>query len=243
MSLRLRWIDSFDDGLERSLPTGELAVFVNLDRDELRWYDDDPLSAYAPDALGPRTLRRTADRDGPARRGLSDRTVVENASDGQHAAIVALGAAHPFRRMPSMTVRTHNILMALEAALVSRFVYLSADTVDRRCLNFLRRRVIVPLLLATTAADHELDEAMIRHSRVAWMIVRPPMLTNGARTGRYCAGESLQAETPIPRISRADVAAFMLDQLEDDQFLGQAPTSCRALGPTPKLKRKRHDRA
>jgi putative NADH-flavin reductase len=50
------------------------------------------------------------------------------------------------------------------------------------------------------------------------------MLSNGARTGRYCAGESLQAETPIPRISRADVAAFMLDQLEDDQFLGQAPS-------------------
>jgi hypothetical protein len=51
---------------------------------------------------------------------------------------------------------------------------LSADTVDRRRLNFLRRRVIVPLLLAATAADHELDEAMIRQSRLAWVIVRPP---------------------------------------------------------------------
>jgi len=50
------------------------------------------------------------------------------------------------------------------------------------------------------------------------------MLTNGAKTGRYRAGESVQAETSIPRLSRADVAAFMLDQLEDDRFLGQAPT-------------------
>lgn len=155
---------------------------------------------------------------------VTDRAAVEKASVGQEAVIVALGATNPFRRMPSLTVGMHNILMALEAANAARIVYLSADTVDRQRLNFLRRRVIVPLLLAATAADHELDEAMIRQSRLAWVIVRPPMLSNGARTGRYCAGESLQAETPIPRISRADVAAFMLDQLEDDQFLGQAPS-------------------
>jgi len=155
---------------------------------------------------------------------VTDRAAVEKASDGQEAAVVALGATNPFRRMPGLTVGMHNILMALEAAHVSRLVYLSADTVDRRRLNFLRRRVIVPVLLAATAADHELDEAMIRQSRLAWVIVRPPMLTNGARTGRYRAGESVQAETPVPRLSRADVAAFMLDQLEDDQFLGQAPT-------------------
>jgi putative NADH-flavin reductase len=162
---------------------------------------------------------------------VTDRAAVERASDGQAAAIVALGASNPFRRMPSLAVGMHNILMALEAANVTRLVYLSADTVDRKRLNFLRRRLIVPLFLAATAADHELDEAMIRQSRLAWVIVRPPMLTNGARTGRYHAGESLQAETPIPRLSRADVAAFMLDQLEDDQFLHQAPSLLPSTSP------------
>lgn len=154
---------------------------------------------------------------------VTDRVAVEKASDGQDAAIVALGATNPFRRMPSLTIGMHNILMALEAANVARLVYLSADTADRRRLNILRRHVIVPLFLAATAADHELDEAMIRQSRLGWIIARPPMLTNGALTGRYCAGENLRAQMLIPRISRADVAAFMLDQLEDDQFLGQAP--------------------
>jgi putative NADH-flavin reductase len=95
---------------------------------------------------------------------VTDRAAVEKASVGQEAVIVALGATNPFRRMPSLTVGMHNILMALEAANAARIVYLSADTVDRQRLNFLRRRVIVPLLLAATAADHELDEAMIRQS-------------------------------------------------------------------------------
>ncbi len=84
---------------------------------------------------------------------VTHRAAVEAASAGQDAAIVALGASNPFRRMPSLTVVMHNILMALEAAVVPRLIYLSADSVDRRRLNFLRRRVIVPLLLAATAAE------------------------------------------------------------------------------------------
>lgn len=144
--------------------------------------------------------------------------------------------------MPSLTVGTHNILLVLEAAHVPRLVYLSADTVDRQRLNFLRRRVIVPLLLAATAADHELDEAMIRQSRLAWVIVRQPMLTDGSKTGRYRAGKSLQAEAPVPRLSRADVATFMLDQLEDDRFLGQAPTLLPGTHPYARSRKEtRHD--
>jgi putative NADH-flavin reductase len=149
---------------------------------------------------------------------------VEKACAGQEAALVALGAANPFRRTPSLTVGMHNILMALEAANAQRFVYLSADTVDRRRLNFLRGRIVVPLLLAATAADHELDEAMIRQSRLTWVIVRPPMLTNGPRTGRYRAGEDVRSRTMLPRISRRDVADFMLRQLIDNNFVRQAPT-------------------
>jgi nucleoside-diphosphate-sugar epimerase len=126
--------------------------------------------------------------------------------------------------MPSLTVGMHNILMALEAAGVPRLVYLSADTVDRQRMGFLRRRAIVPLFLSATAADHELDEAMIRQSRLEWVIVRPPMLTNGAQTGRYQAGEALREETLVPRVARADVADFMLRQLQDDRFLRRSPS-------------------
>lgn len=200
-------------------------------------------AGHAATALvrSPAKLGRLATRVRVVAGDVTDRSAVERASDDQEAAIVALGATNPFRRMSSLTVGMHNILMALEAAHVSRLVYLSADTVDPRRLNFLRRYVIVPLFLAATAADHELDEAMVRQSRLDWVIVRPPMLTNGARTGCYRADEGLQAKALVPRISRADVAAFMLDQLDRDQFLRRSPSLLPSASPT--FETKRHDRA
>ena len=88
-----------------------------------------------------------------------DRASVERATAGQQAAIVALGATNPLRRMPSLVVGMHNILMALEEAQIARLVYLSADTVDRHSLNFIPRNIIVPLFLAATAADHRLGRS------------------------------------------------------------------------------------
>jgi putative NADH-flavin reductase len=64
---------------------------------------------------------------------------------------------------------------------------------------------------------------MIRQSYLDWIIVRPPALTDGPRTGIYRSGVHLAVTTLIPQISRADVADFMLDQLSNDTFLHQTP--------------------
>ena len=108
---------------------------------------------------------------------------------------------------------------------MKRFIYLSADTVSevRGSLNPLRR-LIVSTLLSNTAADHELDEAMIRQSHLEWTIVRPPLLTNAPYKGRYRYGEHIEPNTLLPKISRADLADFMLKQLGDDTFVRKAPT-------------------
>src|SRR5262249_22622897 len=129
------------------------------------------------------------------------------------------------RRQPQLTLGMHNIVLSMEEAGVQRLVYLSADTVHeaRRELNPLRRYLLMPILPHNTAADHELDEAMIRQSHLDWIIVRPPVLTDGPRTGAYRSGVHLAVTTLIPQISRADVADFMLDQLTNDTFLHQTP--------------------
>ena len=93
----------------------------------------------------------------------------------------------------------------------------------RGSLNPLRR-LIVSTLLSNTAADHELDEAMIRQSRLEWTIVRPPLLANAPYEGRYRYGEHIEPNTLLPKISRADNADFMLKQLGDDTFVRIAPT-------------------
>jgi putative NADH-flavin reductase len=122
-----------------------------------------------------------------------------------------------------VVVGVHNIIMAMEAAGARRLIYLSADTVrdTRDQLNALRK-VFVPLLFHNSAADHELNERMIEQSHLDWTIIRPPMLTNGVRTGTYRSGEHLPAKAIIPHFSRADLAEFMLKQLADDRFLEKA---------------------
>jgi putative NADH-flavin reductase len=156
---------------------------------------------------------------------VANRAAVDQAIAHQDAVVCALGAKTLWRRQPQLTIGMHNILSSMEQMHVSRLVYLSADTVHeaRPALNPLRRYLLIPVLLHNTAADHELDEAMIQQSHLDWIIVRPPVLTDGPLTGRYRSGAHLASTRLIPQISRADVADFMLDQLTNDAFLHQAP--------------------
>jgi putative NADH-flavin reductase len=156
---------------------------------------------------------------------VTERASVERATASQDAALSALGSRTLWRRSQELALGMHNILTALENSSVKRFIYLSADTVSetRRSLNPLRR-LIISTLLYNTAADHELDEAMIRESRLDWIIVRPPLLTNALHTGHYRCGEHMEPKTLLPKISRADLADFMLKQLADDTFVRRTPT-------------------
>ena len=153
----------------------------------------------------------------------ADRASVESAVKGQDAVICALGAANLLKRDQAVVVGVHNIILAMEEAGTRRLIYLSADTVrdSRDELNALRK-VFVPLLFHNSAADHEINERMIEQSHLNWIIVRPPMLTSGARIGSYRSGERLTTRAIIPQFSRADLAEFMLKQLADDFYLDKA---------------------
>ncbi len=156
---------------------------------------------------------------------VADRMAVEGAIQGQDAVTSALGAASLLSRDPALIVGMHNILTAMEQGSVRRFIYLSADTVHavRDQLSPVRRYIIVPLILGNTSVDHDVNESMIQQSHLDWVIVRPPMLTNGTRTSVYRSGAHLEARSVIPKISRADLAEFMLKQLTEDRYLCQTP--------------------
>lgn len=155
-----------------------------------------------------------------------DRRSVGAAVEGQDAAISALGASTLLKREKTMIVGVHNILTALEQSRVRRFIYLSVLGVHdvREQLNPLGRYVIAPLVLRNVAADHEVNEAMIKQSQLDWTIVRAPNLTNKPRTGTYRSGESIKANSLIPEISRGDLAEFMLRQLHDSTYVRCTPT-------------------
>ena len=58
----------------------------------------------------------------------------------------------------------------------------------------------------------------MRRSGLDWTLVYPVLLTNGPRTGQYRVGERLELRG-MPRISRADVAEFILTQLASATYL------------------------
>ena len=88
--------------------------------------------------------------------------------------------------------------------------------------GFFYDRVINPLLLGTIYADKERQEAIVKASKGAWLIVRPGFLTNGPVTGKYRVIENLAGVT-AGKISRADVADFMLKQLAAPTHFGKTP--------------------
>jgi putative NADH-flavin reductase len=78
-------------------------------------------------------------------------------------------------------------------------------------------------LLRQVFADHVIQENYVKQSSLNWTIVRPSAFTDGNRTGNYQHGFSGNDKMTKPKISRADVADFMLKQLTDNSYLYKTP--------------------
>ena len=89
-------------------------------------------------------------------------------------------------------------------------------------LNWLWRFIFrVPLRRAM--ADHLEQERHVRDSGLQWTIVRPAAFTDGEKTEQYRHGFTAQAEGLTLKISRADVADFMIRQLRSLDYLRKTP--------------------
>ena len=88
--------------------------------------------------------------------------------------------------------------------------------------GFLYDRIFKPLFLKTIYQDKDREEALIRASKTDWLIVRPAGLTNGPRTGNYRVVTDLEG-TVATRISRLDVADYILSQMVHPTQFGETP--------------------
>jgi uncharacterized protein YbjT (DUF2867 family) len=145
---------------------------------------------------------------------------LEAAFIGQDAVFWCVGAGAGDATSQPYSEGTTNVLRAMQRAGGRRLVFESAfGAGDSRWGGPYAR--LLRIALPERVRDKERQEEIVRASRVEWMIVRPTMLTNGPRTGRYRAGTDVRVGL-FPRISRADVAEFMLRQLTDATFLHEA---------------------
>jgi len=157
-----------------------------------------------------------------------DGASVEAAVRGQEAVVSALGHKRFFYPTRILSEGTRNLLRAMEAHGVPRLVCETSlgigDSAGRMGLYF--TLFIIPVILPFYFRDKTRQERLIAASKVEWVIVRPGMLTDGKARGACRHGRDVGGFLATVRISRADVAAFMLGQLESDVYLGCAPGVC-----------------
>jgi len=156
---------------------------------------------------------------------VTDAAAVRDAVPDHDAVLCAVGAP-AFVRTTVRADGTRNIVRAMERAGVRRLVCQSSLGIgDSRAvpLPFFVKRIVIPIALRHGFADHERQEQIIRQSQLDWTIVRPATMTDGDRTGVYRRGFADTTERLKIKISRADVADFMLRQLTNDSYLRRAP--------------------
>lgn len=153
-----------------------------------------------------------------------DESSVAAAMHGQDAVVSALGHKRFFYPTRILSEGTSNIVRAMEANSVSRFVCQTSlgigDSAWRMGVYY--TLFTIPVVLPFYFWDKTRQERTIAESKVEWVIVRPGMLSNARKLGTYRHGFQIGNYFWTVRISRADVAAFMLDQLECNTYLGAA---------------------
>jgi uncharacterized protein YbjT (DUF2867 family) len=147
------------------------------------------------------------------------------AVQGQEAVVCALGHKRWLYPTRILSDGTANILRAMEVEGVRRFVCQTSlgvgDSFGRMGLYY--TLFVIPFILPLYYWDKHRQERVIRESGTDWVIVRPGALVNGRGRGRYRHGSAVGNWLWTVRVARADVAAFLLDQLTDDRYLRATP--------------------
>lgn len=148
---------------------------------------------------------------------------VERAVAGQDAVLSALGRGTSSGPVTYRGIK--NIVDAMKKLEVQKLIVESAFGAGEsaREMSFLDRVFVRGLVLRSAFRDKDFMESYVESSGLKWTIVRPPRLTDGAHRGTYRAGERIPLNI-ASGISRADVAEFMLKQVEGTEFVGRKPS-------------------
>lgn len=150
----------------------------------------------------------------------TDGTAIEEALDGQDAVLCALGPTSPrsLVRCTLMRESTRILLPAMKRRGVNRLVLLSALGAGASAAHApLLLRIAFQTLLRQVGKDKAAAEELLGATEIDWTVVYPPSLTDGTRTGTYRSGEALELKG-LPKISRGDVAEFMLSQVDQTTY-------------------------
>jgi putative NADH-flavin reductase len=156
-----------------------------------------------------------------------DQHTVERALADVDAVIQTLGVSPTpemiFKGTRLFSEATRILVDAMEAKGVKRLISVTGlGTGDSRGHGGLLYDAALWLFLGRVYADKDAQEWIIRRSHLDWTIVRPTVLTTGPRTGMYRVLVDAR-DWRSGFISRADVADFLVKQIEDASLLRKSP--------------------
>ncbi|WP_411346342.1 NAD(P)-dependent oxidoreductase [Paenibacillus sp. WLX1005] len=135
----------------------------------------------------------------------------------------ALGAKSPFRRDLKLVEAVRYIASATSNHSSAQLLHISfvGGREDAGKLGILYK-YITPVVMKNLLADHRAKDEIIISSGANWTLVQPPILTNGERNGHYIAETQInRLPSSKLKISRANLAQFMLEQAEQNAYSRQ----------------------
>jgi len=156
-----------------------------------------------------------------------DQHTIESALAGVDAVIQTLGVSPTPELILSGTslfsATTRILVNAMEARAVKRLICVTGfGAGDSRGRGGPLYNVVMFLILGRVYADKDAQEWIIRRSRLDWTIVRPTVLTTGPRRGAYrVLVDARDWRSGV--ISRADVADFLVRQINDASLVRKTP--------------------
>ncbi len=148
-----------------------------------------------------------------------DETAVTDAIRGHDAVLSCLGT-RPWRHENICSDGVRAIAKAMQTTGVKRLIALSTQGAGDSEVATLMKP-LASVVLGRAFRDKEVMERELESTQLDWIVVRPGLLTNGAGRGTWRV--STTNELRGGKIARADVAAFMLQQLEARDYVGKRP--------------------
>ncbi len=155
---------------------------------------------------------------------ILDQGSIERALNGQDVVCVTIGIGLTRKPVSIFSEGTRKVVGAMKNSSCRRLICVTGIGAgdSRGHGGFLYDKIFTPLFLKTTYEDKDRQETIVRESGLDWVIVRPGFLTNGPRTGKYRVLTNLDG-VKSGKISRADVADFIVKEAAEMKFRGQTP--------------------
>lgn len=169
-------------------------------------------------------LQEIADRVRVVETDPRDSVRITEIVSGQDAVIFSLGVDQT-GQTTLFSDATRILIEAMQQTRVRRLVAITGVGAGetRGHGGFLYDWFIFPLFTRKRYLDKDRQEALIEKSALDWTIVRPAPFNERPASTPFQVHTGVAKDVILRRVTRREVAGFVLDQLGSDQYLRQKP--------------------